>query len=128
MNFKNSIREKLVTQYKMYYEMDVDIEPDFLDVATYLDSRYKALDYLSDRHKNNVQQHVSEILGKRGPPIATPGANVCAFLFKSSAIDAITSHLSCYMLTFSATMRRRKLESIYRSKNGGKIERTTIHY
>lgn len=64
VSLKMSIRDELLALYKMYYDSkDVDIDqPEFLDVATYLDPRYKNQSYLSDRHRINVWQHVSQAI------------------------------------------------------------------
>lgn len=98
---KTKIRTQLQQQYNnMYNHLDGDnnIEPDFHDIAMYLDPHYKSLSCLNDSHRKSIWQFVdNKINGKQNdchevnkstssrPFVSTKHRNAIDILFPSTS-------------------------------------------
>lgn len=58
---KQRIKDDLLTKFQLYIGSNEMTAPDYFDLATYLDPRYKYQEYLSEENRNTVKQYIHDV-------------------------------------------------------------------
>ncbi|XP_031627094.1 zinc finger BED domain-containing protein 1-like [Contarinia nasturtii] len=58
---KQRIKEDLLTKFQLYVGENEMTAPDYFDIATYLDPRYKKQEYMSDENRETVKQYIHDV-------------------------------------------------------------------
>lgn len=88
---KQRIREDLLKKFQLYVGSDEMTAPDYFDIATYLDPRYKKQEYLNDENRETVKQYLHDVYFEKNennsggkPSKLSMSSKALSFLFPSA--------------------------------------------
>lgn len=88
---KQRIKDDLFTKFQLYVAKDCEMNaPDYFDVATYLDPRYKKQEYLTDANRNTVKSYIQDVYFEKNensaikPTKSSMSAKALSILFPST--------------------------------------------
>lgn len=90
---KKTIKESLQRHFSLYSDERKVTVPDFLDIATFLDPRYKSQEYLiNDKNRESVRQHIrskcfpeNEVASTSAPSVLNRSLKAINLLFPTKA-------------------------------------------
>lgn len=89
---KQRIKYDLLTKFQLYSGENEMNGPDFFDLSTYLDPRYKKQEYLSDNNRQTVKSYIQDVYFEKNEANSTSKASesmskALSFLFPSTSIE-----------------------------------------
>lgn len=91
---KQRIREDLLTKFQLYVGQNEMTAPDYFDVATYLDPRYKNQEYMSTENRDTIKRYIHDVYfaknennNKTKPSKLSMSSKALSILFPSTSIE-----------------------------------------
>lgn len=88
---KQRIKEDLLTKFQLYIGSNKMTGPDYFDLATYLDPRYKNQEYLCDGDRNTVKHYIHDVYFEKNECKSTKSSmssKALSILFPSTPTEA----------------------------------------
>lgn len=87
---KQRIKDDLLTKFQLYIGSNEMTAPDYFDLATYLDPRYKNQEYLSEENRNTVKQYIQDVYFEKNEGKSTKStmsSKALSILFPSAPVE-----------------------------------------
>lgn len=90
---KQRIREDILTKFQLYVGNDEMNAPDYFDLATYLDPRYKKQEYMTDINRETLRKYIHDVYFAKNENISTKSyrlsmsSKALSILFPSSSAE-----------------------------------------
>lgn len=88
---KQRIKNDLLTKFQLYIGSNEMTAPDYFDLATYLDPRYKNQEYLSEENRNTVNRYIHDVYFEKNEdksPKSSMSSKALSILFPSPPTEA----------------------------------------
>lgn len=98
---KQKIREDLLAKFQLYVGRDEMTSPDFFDLATYLDPRYKKQEYMTAENRETIRKYIIDVFFAKNETNDSKSTKISmsskalSILFPSTSSDS-TSECSRY--------------------------------
>lgn len=95
---KQRIKDDLLTKFQLYTGSNEMTAPDYFDLATYFDPRYKNQEYLSGENRNTVKQYIHDVYFEKNEGKSTKtsmSSKALSILFPSTSTPTETTPSEC---------------------------------